>query len=103
MTEIAPARPMRRFTEAHLRLAEQMLAEGLTYVEMGKRLGFCADTVARHLDPDRRSRRAAYDRQRYQALSHCPVNGPTFRKGKLQECRLYMLRKALREDASVTS
>ena len=44
-----PPRRKRRFTEDDLRRAQQLHAQGRTYIEIGLELGFGRDTVSKHL------------------------------------------------------
>ena len=44
-----PPRRKRRFTDDDLRRAQQLHAQGRTYIEIGLELGFGRDTVSKHL------------------------------------------------------
>lgn len=44
-----PPRRKRRFTDDDLRRAQQLYAQGRTYIEIGLELGFGRDTVSKHL------------------------------------------------------
>ena len=44
-----PPHPKRRFTDDDLRRAQQLHAQGRTYIEIGLELGFGRDTVSKHL------------------------------------------------------
>jgi len=44
-----PPRRKRRFTDDDLRRAQQLHAQGRTYIEIGLELGFGRDTVKKHL------------------------------------------------------
>ena len=44
-----PPRRKRRFTDHDLRRAQQLHAQGRTYIEIGLELGFGRDTVSKHL------------------------------------------------------
>ena len=44
-----PPRRKRRFTDDDLRRAQQLYAQGHTYIEIGLELGFGRDTVSKHL------------------------------------------------------
>ena len=44
-----PPRRKRRFTDDDLRRAQQLHAQGHTYIEIGLELGFGRDTVSKHL------------------------------------------------------
>ena len=44
-----PPRRKRRFTDDDLRRAQQLYAQGRTYIEIGLELGFGRDTVKKHL------------------------------------------------------
>ena len=44
-----PPRRKRRFTSDDLRRAQQLYAQGRTYIEIGLELGFGRDTVSKHL------------------------------------------------------
>ena len=51
-----PPRRKRRFTDDDLRRAQQLHAEGRTYIEIGLELGFVRDTLRKRLTDGRGSR-----------------------------------------------
>ena len=51
-----PPRRKRRFTDDDLRRAQQLHAEGRTYIEIGLELGFVRDTLKKRLTDGRGSR-----------------------------------------------